>query len=146
MVFTNRDWAWERQRLLEAFLQDLDFFGGALEHTSLRDHFWGPYQRLANAAHSLRQAVVLISTGNGPSYLEEARFKQLLLETAVQLAPLTGFQVRYSYAEVQADQPSPRRFICSIAASWDAHFTVLRTCLEEIRLAHVASPTGEMDQ
>ncbi|MDX2204732.1 MAG: hypothetical protein NW223_18430 [Hyphomicrobiaceae bacterium] len=145
MVITNRDWAWDRRAVIDACMRDLDFFGAALEDTPQREEFWEPYQRLANAAHSLKQAVVCFTDGDGPPEAQASCFGQHLLEAALQLRDLSGDPAeREANSIPETVSASPA--LAQLAASWDALYEALRAQFESIRLAHIAHPTGEMDQ
>lgn len=136
MSCSNRDWAWSGRDQMNAFMRDLDLFGEALESTDNRDGFWEPYQRLALAADALKQATLCAT--NAPSAETTSQFGQHLAEAASHLRlPSEDFPPKDF-----ANRSSPN----SHAAQWDTVFKALLEQFENIRLVHIAHPTGGMDQ
>jgi hypothetical protein len=54
----NRQWVENRREVIDARMNELEFFGAALEDTPLREEFWPSYEQLADAVLSLRNGII----------------------------------------------------------------------------------------
>jgi hypothetical protein len=154
-----------RREVIEARLHALDFFGLALENTPLREEFWPAYELLAETIFSLRHAILACveadDTGDTlhPAYhsrcLKAAR--RHVDNAALQLFKLTQDAIvrRRSVEERRPglawlDERNPSRRASKqnggLEAMWDQLLSAYQVLFEDVRLAAIAHPTGEMDQ
>ena len=157
-TFPSKQWVENRREVINARMNDLNFFGAALEHTPLREQFWPAYEGLADTLLSLKQAIIICMEANETSdtgksaWLDAARrhVRHAALHLFLLLQdPLTRQSVQDRRLEVARLHQLRRRAAESHAgleAAWDALLKGYEDMFENIRLAHVAHPTGGMDQ
>ena len=139
-------------------MNDLDFFGAALEDTPLRERFWPAYEQLADTVLSLRQAILMCMEANDTrdagqsACLKTAR--RHVEDAALHLFQLTQDQLlrksmqdrRSEFAWLGQRSRRDNESHDRLEATWDDLLKAYDAVLESVRLAHIAYPTGGMDQ
>lgn len=154
----DRQWLESRRDVIDGRLNDLDFFGAALEATPWRETFWPSYERLADAVLSLRQMILDCMEAKdgrdaGPSaclgsarrHVEDAALR---LSEIVQ-EPLLRRSLKDSPSDAAWLEQLSRWATESqdrLEVKWDHLLKAYDAALQIVRLAHIAHPTGEMDQ
>jgi hypothetical protein len=169
VVGVDRRWLETRRDLVDERMRGLDFFGSALEQTPWREEFWPAYEALAKAIFSLRQMILACmdagdkhETANPVRNLKKAQrhagdaIVQLYMLTDVAFYRLREFAiVRHRLGEsalqaIRRDHLRPNLLEtihdCAPEGIWDQLLQAYDVVFENIRLATIAYPTGEMDQ
>jgi hypothetical protein len=146
-------WLDDRLKAVEERIRSLDFFGWALENTPQRDQFWETYRLLADALFNLRDA--LASVGDVPQHDRNAQSKaaQHIKSAVDHLLRIVRDEILRQHRNENerrlawldhfaSDHDSGRSF----EEQWERLFGAYGSVFEQLRLAHVACPTGEMDQ
>jgi hypothetical protein len=154
----NKQWLENRREAIDARMNDLDFFGAALEDTPSREKFWPSYERLADTVLSLRQAVLACmetneTRGVGQSACLHAA-RRHVADAALHLFQLTQDQLlrrsiksrrsEFSWLDQLSRRVNERHD--GLEAKWDDLLKAYDAVLRKVRLAHIACPTGGMDQ
>ncbi len=146
-------WLDDRLKAVEERIRSLDFFGWALENTPQRDQFWETYRLLADALFNLRDA--LASVGDVPQHDRNAQSKaaQHIKSAADHLLRIVRDEILRQHRTDNEHRlawldrfASDHDGALPFEAGWEKLFDVYSFVFEQLRLAHVAYPTGEMDQ
>ena len=145
-------------------MRDLDFFGAALEDTWLRDQFWPAYGLLAETVFSLRQVILIcmeaadrreiadsaLSSRNVDAAQRRSNDAAMRLSILIEDANIRRLVGERALPIARSDQLHANRQTtirnCGPGGMWDELLSAYDAVLESIRLAHIAHPTGEMDQ